>query len=337
MDLDTGRRPAAAAAPLSASFVTHTVFPVASTPLPAASARRVAEMEAYFEQQLEMIEHRAQMAIATARLEAAAEADKAAQRKLQEQSDEFRAELAELESQAEHALERSATAEQDAERNSELAARCDAQADTIQRLMAELAEIAATRANDRHMHEQVLAAREAEWSDMERDFIVKTMALDDERRRRTKSEQRLAEAHAELDAMDESLRKLSEANEYENGLFDARLRARLQARIVAVGNVHAQLLVDGQIWASAYFSASTDVDSGFDAASQRAKDTVITHTGTAELGSVTAAPSQRRRSTSTSADSSLLDLEHNEAKEQIFHLLKKLKYVLDLSFFWVCA
>ena len=307
--MDTARRPPAA--PLSA----------------AATARRVAEMEAHFEQQLEMIEHRAQMAIATARLEAAAEADKAAQRKLQEQSDEFRAELAELESQAEHALERSATAEQDAESNSELATRCDAQADTIQRLTTELAEVTAARANDRHVHAEVLAAKEAEWSDMERDFIVKTMALEDAHRRRTKAEQRLAEAHIELEAMDESLRKLSEANEYDNGLFDDRLRARLQARIVAMGNVQAQLLVDGQIWASAYFSAATDIDSGFDAASQRSMDTVLTHTGTLELKSTSATPSQRRRSssTSTSAHNFSLDLEHNEATEQSTHLLKKIK------------
>lgn len=320
------------------------------------TARRVATMEAHFEQQLEMIEHRAQMAIATARLEATAEAEKAAQKNLKQQSEELRAEMAELESQAEYALERSAIAEQEAERNRELVAQCDAQcdaqADTIQRLQAELAELAATRADDQRMHEQELAAKETDWSNMERDFIAKTMALEIAIRQQTKAEQRLVEAHAELEAMDESLRKLSQVDQYDNGLLDDRLRARLQARIVAKGKIHAQLLVDGQIWASAHFSAASidDIESDLDTANQRAK---VAHPATPEVGLLSNSSSQRRNSgnASSSAHSpaqipdleNALDLERKEAAEQISHLRKEIKCAfphplacaLCPQFFWV--
>jgi hypothetical protein len=304
----------------------------------AVTARRVAAMEANFEQQLEMVEHRAQMAIATARLEATAEAEKAAQRNLKKQSEEFRAEMAELESQAEHALERSATADQETERNNQLAAQCDAQAHTIQELTAELAELAATRANDQRIQEQELAAKEADWSEMERDFIEKTMALENANRRHAKAEQRLVEAHAELEAMDESVRKLSQAAEYDKGLLDDRLRARLQARIMAVGKVHAQLLVDGQIWASAHFSeAAIDLEGDVGAANQRAQ---VACTATTEVDVASHSSSQRRNSVGTGASArsparipdleTALDLERKEAAEEISHLRKEIKYVLFL-------
>lgn len=312
----------------------------AGPPSAAATARRVAEMEAHFEQQLEMVEHRAQMAIATARLEATAQAEKDAQKQLQTQSEEFRAEMAQLEALAERAVERSATVEQEAEMNAELVALCDARADTIQQLKTELTDLSETRADDLRKHAQALAAKETEWSNMERDFIEKTMAVENAHRRQTKAEQRLAEAHAELDEMHETLRKQTETDEYDKGLLDDRLRARLQARIVAVGKIHAQLLVDGQLWASAHFSvAPPDMDGGYvDTADQRSQLSWLTQKSSGEVTSA----SQRRDGSSveTPAHSlahipdleNELDLERKEAAEQISKLHKQVRYVLALLY-----
>lgn len=327
---DTSHSPALATAAVPSALSAPSA---PSAPSATATARRVAEMQVHFEQQLEMVEHRAQMAIATARLDATAEAEKTTERKLQAQSEEFRAEMAELEAQAECALERSATTEHITEKNHELGALCEAQAQTIQRLQAELAELAELRADDRRTHERMLAAKEAEWSDMEHDFIEKTMAVENATRRRTKAEQQLTEAHAELEAMHDSLHKLR-ADEYDKGLLDDRLRARLQARIEAMGKVHAQLLVDGQLWASAHFSAAlADIDSDRGvAANQRACGTQLTKGDTPEVES---SSRQERRNGSSAIDSLTqrpdlereLGLERTEVAGQISFLRQQVRYL----------
>jgi DNA repair exonuclease SbcCD ATPase subunit len=314
-------------------------------PSAAVTARRVADMEAQFEQQLELVEHRAQMAIATARLEAAAEAEAAGQRQLHAQGDEFRAELAELEAQAERALTRSTSTEQEAERAKELDVLCGFQADTIERLQSEVAELTEARADEQRTHERVLAAKEAEWETMEHDFIDKIMAVESANRRQKKLEgalqeeqQRLEDAHAELETMQESLETLSRAasqqqeeeDEYDKGLLDDRLRAQLQARIVAVGKVHAQLFVDGTLWASAHFTAAS-MDTDSDLGDDQHQLTGATPPG----GSGSPSPSRRRSSTAAAAAALQrtpdiereLDLERSNTAEHMRDLREQAQYV----------
>ena len=239
-----------------------------AAPSAAATAQRIAAVEAQFQKQVELVERRAAIAVATARREAREAAEAAGQRALEAQEQDFRKELAELEAQAERALTRSASTEHELDRLRELDELCGAQADTIQRLQGELAELGEAAKSERRSHERVLAAKAKEWEVMEKDFMAKIMAVDTANRRGKKlagalelEQQRLQEAEHELETVQESLETLSRAasvqEEDHKGLLDDRLRAQLQARIVATGRVHAQLLVDGQLWASANFTAAS--------------------------------------------------------------------------------
>ena len=296
----------------------------------AEAADRLAAVEAAFSAQLAELEAQAQGALSRSKEQsaAAAEAARAAAEaavaeRVQALDEQCAAQLELIDRQASELLERQASQ------------RGDMAHELERRTHQHRAELEALQA----AHERELGQREAEWEQMERDFSEKITAEERAHRREKKLEGQLHEAQEELTSMHESIESLTRASEQQPSprapaadpgpqLLNPMLRKQLQARVVAVGFAHAQLLVDGELWASANFTAASMTDMQDQSVELRS-----VHDGMSEPGpSPVAARSEAAR---LRAEVSDLRAEAAEAARRLHEALESKRETEERTHAWV--
>ncbi len=110
----------------------------------------------------------------------------------------------------------------------------------------------------------------------------------------------------------------------------AALRKQLQARVVAVGFAHAQLLVDGELWASANFTAASMTDMQDQSVELRS-----VHDGLSEPGPSPAAA--RSEAARLRAEVSDLRAEAAEAARRLHEALESKRETEERTHAWVRA